>query len=40
MLTILLLGNNSQLAIGVFGINFDHIFYHGVNVTGCGGFTG
>ncbi|KAI5367354.1 Putative fungal lipase-like domain, alpha/Beta hydrolase [Septoria linicola] len=31
--------NNSQLAIGVFGINLAHIFYPGINVTGCGGFT-
>ncbi|GIZ42551.1 hypothetical protein CKM354_000581300 [Cercospora kikuchii] len=28
--------NNSQLAIGVFGINAAHIFYPGINVTGCG----
>ena len=32
-------GNNSQLGIGVFGINADHIFYPGINVTGCGGFS-
>ncbi|KAF7191695.1 putative feruloyl esterase A, partial [Pseudocercospora fuligena] len=31
--------NNSQLAVGVFGINAAHVFYPGVNVTGCGGFT-
>lgn len=31
-------GNNSQLGIGVVGINLAHIFYPGINVTGCGGF--
>ncbi|EMF14093.1 alpha/beta-hydrolase [Sphaerulina musiva SO2202] len=30
--------NNSQLGIGVVGINLAHIFYPGINVTGCGGF--